>query len=253
MVSAPTHALPVRTPEGVTFSLRLAGLTSRFLALAVDMCCVALAGDVIQRVTAAAGALDADIAGGVRIAVFFVISIGYGIGCEWRWRGQTVGKRLLRLRVMDAQGLRLQPGQIVIRNLLRFADGLPALYLLGGLTAVFNYRGQRLGDIAANTIVVRIPEVSRPDLDQITASKFNSLAQYPHLAARLRQRVSPRTARVALEALLRRDQFDPAARLNLFAELAAHFRTVVEFPEEAVEHLAGERYVRNVVEILFKA
>ena len=253
MASAAARLLPVRTPEGVTFSLTLAGLTSRFLALLVDTACVAAAGEGVQRFTAATGLLSLDFADALRIVLFFAISIAYGIVCEWRWRGQTVGKRLLRLRVMDAQGLRLQPGQIVIRNLLRFADGLPAFYLIGGLTAFLNGRGQRLGDIAANTIVVRVPEVLKPDLSQIEASKFNSLAQHPHLAARLRQRISPRTARVAVESLLRRDQFDPAARLALFAELAAHFRSLVEFPDETVEHLGDERYVRNVVEILFKA
>ncbi|HTM48427.1 MAG TPA: hypothetical protein VL285_07100 [Bryobacteraceae bacterium] len=68
----------------------------------------------------------------------------------------------------------------------------------------------------------------------------------------MRQRVSPKTAHVALQALLRRDRFDPAARVELFAQLAAYFRAVVEFPAEATELLADEPYVRNVVELLFQ-
>ena len=52
----------------------------------------------------------------------FVMSIGYAIVLEWRWRGQTIGKRLLGLRVMDVQGLRLQSAQIALRNLLRVVD-----------------------------------------------------------------------------------------------------------------------------------
>jgi len=159
---------------------------------------------------------------------------------------------MLRLRVMDRQGLRLQPSQIVIRNLLRFADGMPAFYLLGGVTSLINRHGQRLGDIAANTVVVRTEELPQPGLSQVSKGRFNSLAGYPHLAARLRQRVSPKTAHVALQALLRRDRFDPAARVELFAELAAYFRAVVEFPAEATELLADEPYVRNVVELLFQ-
>ncbi|HTM48428.1 MAG TPA: RDD family protein [Bryobacteraceae bacterium] len=112
-----------------------------------------------------------------------MISVGYGIVCEWRWRGQTIGKRMLRLRVMDRQGLRLQPSQIVIRNLLRFADGMPAFYLLGGVTSLINRHGQRLGDIAANTVVVRTEELPPPGLSQVSKGRFNSLAGYPHLAA----------------------------------------------------------------------
>src|SRR5262249_57728043 len=103
--------------------------------------------------------------------------------CEWYWRGQTVGKRMLRLRVVDRQGLRLQPSQIITRNLLRFVDGLPAFYMLGGLTSLLNRQGQRLGDIAANTVVVRTAGLRPPDLDQISKGPFNSLSQYPHLAA----------------------------------------------------------------------
>ena len=65
--------------------------------------------------------------------------------------------------------------------------------------------------------------------------------------------MAPKTANVALQALLRRDQFDPAARVELFGEMAAYFRQLVEFPAEAIEQLADEPYVRNVVEILFQS
>ena len=113
------------------------------------------------------------------ILSYFVISIGYGILCEWAWRGQTVGKRMFRLRVVDAEGLRLQFNQVVTRNLLRAVDSLPFLYFIGGTVCWFSPRCQRLGDIAANTIVVRHLRQREPDLDQIMAGKYNSLRQYP--------------------------------------------------------------------------
>jgi uncharacterized RDD family membrane protein YckC len=253
MSSPLTNTLPIRTPEGVTFSLTLAGPVSRFLAWVVDLGCIAVIVEFLQKISGALGILSADLAAAAGVVVFFVVSIGYGIACEWYWRGQTVGKRLLHLRVMDRQGLRLQLSQIVTRNLLRFIDCLPAFYLVGGLTSLLTRHVQRLGDIAGNTVVVRAPEVCQPDLDQLSKSRFNSLAQYPHLAGRLRQRVSPQLANVALQALLRRDQFDADARLELFSGLAAHFRSCVEFPAEAVEQLSDEPYVRDVVEILFQS
>jgi hypothetical protein len=163
-----------------------------------------------------------------------------------------VGKRLLRLRVVDIQGLRLQFGQIVIRNLLRFVDALPLFYLVGGVACLVNRRSQRLGDVAANTVVIRVPKLNEPNLDSLLARKFNSLREHPHLAARLHQRVSPAEARVALQALLRRDELDAAARVELFGEIAAHFRTHVEFPPEAIEGITDEQFVRNVVDILFR-
>ena len=183
---------------------------------------------------------------------YFVVSIGYGAATEWYWRGQTVGKRLLHLRVMDEQGLRLQPSQIVVRNVLRAIDMLPAFYLVGGVACLISPRAQRLGDFAANTIVVRHPELLEPDIDQLLTGKFNSFRDYPHLAARLRQRVSPQEAGIALRALLRRDELDPGARVELFGEIAAHFRAIVEFPEEATFGLTDEQYVRNAAEVIFR-
>jgi hypothetical protein len=163
-----------------------------------------------------------------------------------------VGKRLFHLRVMDAQGLHLQFSQVALRNLLRFVDSLPAFYLVGGVVSLLNSRGQRLGDLVANTIVVRHLKLPEPDVDQLMAGKYNSLRDYPHLEARLRQRVSAHEAALALQALLRRDQLDAQARVDLFEHLASHFRSVVVFPPEACEGITAEQYVRNVVDVLFR-
>jgi len=244
--------LQIRTPEGIVFAQQLAGPVTRFLAWAVDLMCIlamvmAMSYGMILLlwISPGFGAAFSTIG-------YFGISIGYGIACEWFWRGQTVGKRLLRLRVVDVEGMRLQFNQIVTRNLLRFVDSLPGTYLVGGIVCWFSPKCQRLGDIAANTIVIRIPQVAEPDLDQLLAGKFNSLRQHPHLAARLRQNVSPPEAALALQALLRRDELEPVARVELFADLAAHFRAKVDFPAEATDGIADEQYVRNVVDVLYR-
>jgi uncharacterized RDD family membrane protein YckC len=244
--------LTVRTPEGVLFSFALASPVSRFLAWSVDGAVIAAISSAVGICLNAMGAVNFDFARAISVIAYFVISIGYGIATEWRWRGQTIGKRLLRLRVMDEQGLRLRFNQIVIRNLLRAVDSLPGLYFLGGAACLLSPRAQRLGDFAASTVVIRSPKIAEPDLDQLARGKFNSLRQYPHLEARLRQRISPAEAAVLLEALLRRDDFEAGARVALFAELAAHCRSLVHFPPEAAETLADEQYVRNVVDILFR-
>src|ERR1700692_4823417 len=98
---------------------------------------------------------------------------------------------------------------------MRFVDGLPVLYLLGGITCVMSRHRQRLGDLAAGTAVIRAPKLQRPDLDQLLGGKYNSLAEIRHLAARLRQKVMPEMGSLALEALLRRDEIEPKARLAL--------------------------------------
>ena len=248
-----TNTLTIKTPEGIVFSLRLAGPVTRFLAWAIDLGVILVLTYVINQLFRILGVINWDLAMAASILGYFVISIGYGIGTEWYWRGQTLGKRLLRLRVMDSQGLRLQFSQIVIRNLLRFVDALPAFYLVGGLVCLISRHAQRLGDVAANTIVVWSPEIPEPNLDQIMTDKYNSFRDYPHLGARLRQNVSPKEAGIALQALLRRDELDPRERIELFRDMASHFSTLVEFPQEATDGISDEQYIRNVVDILFRA
>jgi hypothetical protein len=153
---------------------------------------------------------------------------------------------------MDEQGLRLQFSQIVIRNLLRFIDSLPALYLIGGLVCLFNQRAQRLGDFAANTIVTWNPRIFEPNLNQLLEGKYNSFREYPHLEARLRQHVTPREAQIAVQSIIRRDDLESQARVELFRALSSHFQTVVTFPQEATDGISDEQYVRNVIEAIFR-
>ena len=250
MRSAKTGSLEILTPEGVTFTLPLAGPVSRFLAWLVDFGVLLAAAAFINQIAAFVRIISPDLAGTFAMILFFVLYIAGPMAQEWYWRGQTVGKRLLHLRVADAQGLRLQTSQIFMRNILRFFDMLPLFYLVGGVSCALTSLSQRLGDIAANTVVIRTPKISEPDLQSLLRSKYNSLAEHPHLAARLRQLTSPALSNIALEALLRRDQFTPEARLAVFGEIALALKKLVAFPPEAVEYLPDEQYVRNAVEIL---
>jgi uncharacterized RDD family membrane protein YckC len=244
--------LTIKTPEGIKFSLRLAGPVTRFLSWAVDLGTVFAIISILNVVLGIFGVISRDLAVAANIVAFFLVSIGYGIITEWYWQGQTLGKKLLRLRVMDEQGLRLQFSQIVIRNLLRFIDSLPALYLVGGLFCLFNKRAQRLGDFAANTIVIWAPHVDEPDLNQLLEGKYNSFRAYPHLEARLRQHITPAEAQIAIQSIVRRDDMNPQARIELFRELTSYFKTIVSFPQEATDGLSDEQYVRNVVAAVFR-
>lgn len=245
--------LQIRTPEGIVFSQTLASPVTRFLAWAIDLTCIAAAMMVLQVVMAFVQLVSQDFATALSVFVYFILTIGYAIATEYWWRGQTIGKRVLRLRVVDAEGMRLEFSQVAIRNLLRVVDSLPLFYLVGGATAFLSRKAQRLGDIAANTVVIRIPRIAQPDLDKLLPDKFNSLRAYPHLCARLRQRVSPDEASIALQAIMRRDDFDDASRVQLFGELAVHFKAKVEFPAEATDGIADERYVRNVADVLYRS
>lgn len=242
----------IQTPEGVAFSLYLAGPFTRFLAWMIDLLVIAAVSSAAFTIAGYSGVLVGNV--GFALATIFVFAFGFGyrIVMEWRFRGQTLGKRILRLRVMDAGGLRLQLNQIVLRNLIRVVDMLPIAYALGGATMLFNARNQRLGDIAANSIVTYLPQDSPPDFAKVLPGKYNSFRDHPHLEGRLRQQVSPEEADLLVRALLRRDSLDPAARVQVFRELTEHFREKVEFPDGAIAGITDEQYLRNTVDSVFR-
>jgi uncharacterized RDD family membrane protein YckC len=252
MADSGTYTMAIQTPEGVRFSLSLAGPATRFLAWLIDLFVIVALYSLLSYAVQVFALISYDWARAFGVVLFFVLTIGYPIVLEWAWRGQSVGKWLLRLQVMDVHGLRLHFTQIAVRNLLRFVDALPFFYLVGGVACLVSRHGQRLGDLAANTVVVRRPNLATPDLDQLLADKYNSFRAHPHIEARLRQRVTPEEARLATQALVRREQLDPEARVHVFAEIADHFRTLAAFPEEATYGMTDEQYVRNVVDVVFR-
>ena len=242
----------IQTPEGVSFSLYLAGPYTRFLAWLLDVLIIFAVSTGVISAANYFGSLVGNVAVALAVVFLFAFGFGYRIAMEWFFRGQTVGKRILRLRVMDAGGLRLQLNQVVLRNLIRVVDMMPFAYALGGGVMLLNQRNQRLGDIAANSIVTYLPQDSPPDFAKVLPGKYYSFRDYPHLEARLRQQVSPEEADLLVRALMRRDTLDATARINLFKELTEHFREKVEFPDGAVLGITDEQYLRNTVDSVFR-
>jgi uncharacterized RDD family membrane protein YckC len=246
------NQLIIQTPEGVRFVHQLASPVVRFIALAVDLMTISALMSALSVAVGLLGFISTDIAVALSVLLYFLLSIGYFMLLEMVWRGQTLGKRLLRLRVIDAAGLKLSPNQIVLRNLLRFVDSLPVFYFVGGTCALVSRRSQRLGDMAAGTVVVRISNVEAPELSGVLGNYFNSFKEYPRLEALLRQRITPEQSAIALEALRRREEMDPLQRTRLYSELSNFFRGQVPFPEEVTVAMSDEQYLRNCVDTLYR-
>lgn len=81
--------------------------------------------------------------------------MSYFIFFEAIWNGQTPGKRVIKLRVVQDSGSSATFLQVLIRNILRVIDSLPTLYAIGILSVLLNKKNQRLGDVAAGTVVIR--------------------------------------------------------------------------------------------------
>ena len=151
--------LTIATPEGVELSLTLAGVGSRFVSALVD---VAIQGGLIIA-AAIVGAVLGDIGPGVFALLSFLIVFTYDVFFEVLASGRTPGKRWNGLRVVRAEGRPVDFTSSAIRNLLRVVDFLPGAYLVGIASVLLTRRNQRLGDLAAGTLVVRDRSAHRPE------------------------------------------------------------------------------------------
>ena len=152
----PDSDLVVATPERVSFDYQVAGLATRGIAQLLDLLILSFFLAALYVAAIFVGAAGSEVLAYL-IAVIgtFVIVFGYHWTCEAFWSGQTVGKRVFRLRAVGDRGEPMTFAQAGIRNLVRLVDFLPYGYGIGLVVLFLNGRGKRLGDLAAGTIVVK--------------------------------------------------------------------------------------------------
>jgi uncharacterized RDD family membrane protein YckC len=129
---------------------------SRCLALLIDILIRQLAVAVAGAGLAMAGQLGV----GIFLVVVFLAEWFYPVFFEVLADGQTPGKKSLGLRVVNSDGTPIGWSASVIRNLLRFADFLPLLYIAGLVSMLCSARFQRLGDLAAGTLVINVRDAA---------------------------------------------------------------------------------------------
>ncbi|HVW34689.1 MAG TPA: RDD family protein, partial [Acidimicrobiia bacterium] len=157
--------LAIPTPEGVELELVLAGLGSRLVATLVDYL---IKTALLLALVFIGGAVAGDESGGFGAAVFIVASFAvffvYDVAFETLASGRTPGKRAAGLRVVRLAGEPVGFVASAVRNLLRLVDSLPGIYAVGAACVLFSRRNQRLGDMAAGTLVVRERRAALPSL-----------------------------------------------------------------------------------------
>jgi uncharacterized RDD family membrane protein YckC len=168
-VPAP-EKLTIDTPEQVSLEFVLASVGSRFLAFGLDTLFQAAGFLVVLLVAAGVSAVSVTVQlqsglwvlAGI-LLTGFSIYYGYFAVFEAVWNGQTPGKRMVGLRVILATGRPITPYEAILRNLLRLVDQLPGMYAIGMLSILLTAKNQRLGDLAAGTVVVYELPIERDD------------------------------------------------------------------------------------------
>jgi uncharacterized RDD family membrane protein YckC len=152
--------LTIETPEQTSLEFPLAGIGSRFLAVALDTLLQIGAYTVLALIAALvswvgiAGVMGKQWALAILIFVAFSVQFGYFAFFETFWNGQTPGKRWTHLRVIQDSGRPISAYDAILRNLLRIVDTLPSLYAIGIVTMLISKENKRIGDYAAGTVVV---------------------------------------------------------------------------------------------------
>jgi len=228
----------VHSPEQVLIELIPAGLGSRFGAFVLDGALVLALLSAVQRL---GGFLPRSIGMMFVLSLSFLIFWGYHVFFEMFWNGQTPGKRIFRIRVVDGRGLPVALAQSLVRNLVRIVDMLP-LGGIGMLSTLLDRHFRRLGDIAADTQVVSEEQPELPEISALGARRFNSLNS-PQLKRLVSHRVGLDERELLFELCLRAHQLSEDSRYELFERAGEHYRRSLAIDDP---YLPGESIVRGV-------
>ena len=210
----------IATPEGIELELILAGVGSRFAAELLDVVVQLGAIFALAIVIGPVGNNGFVIA--AYLVVVFLILFAYDIVLETWNRGRSVGKLAAGLRVVRVGGEAEGFLTAAVRNFLRIVDFLPAFYVVGVISIMATSRNQRLGDLAAGTLVVRERRPAlTPAATYVPPPAAASYIEWDVSA------VSPEDVVTLRQFLERRLSLSPGARAHLATDLAARVRPKV--------------------------
>ena len=235
--------ITLSTPEGVGIDLVLAGLGSRFTAMLIDQILISLTLLALSVAVALFSGATAVVVFALATLGWFLTQFGYFILFVVLDQGRSVGKRLLSIRVVRCDGSGIGFLASAIRNVLRIIDSIPGAYLVGIIAVLASKRQQRLGDLAADTVVVRDRRIQ-----QQTALSQTSFDGPPPLhpelaavAARWDLSGISQADTAAVRAFLgRRFDLPPAARWRLAAQFDLALRPRVP---SVPAHLGAEQFL----------
>lgn len=176
----------VETPEQVVLSYTLAGVGARaaaaiidFLVITVIIVAFAVSMSLLAKLGHTGPRPSPEQSSTWAVAIFvlviFALEWGYYVLFEALWDGQTPGKRLLHIRVVQDGGYSVSFGASAVRNIARIIDGQPGVapvfaYGVGVVVAALNKSGKRLGDMMAGTFVVQERIEQAPVIAAVAAS-----------------------------------------------------------------------------------
>jgi uncharacterized RDD family membrane protein YckC len=181
--------LSIETPELVAIEMPVAGIGSRFAALLLDyviwLAAVVGLGILIALIDPSLyrfSALGAKWATAIEVFIPFLLFWGYFTLFEAFWDGRTPGKRVAKIRVIQRSGRGIGLFESMTRNLLRLVDQFPGIYVVGVISIFLTKDHQRLGDLAAGTLVIHDRQ-NQGDLSPISSGRTFTAGMFAQPAA----------------------------------------------------------------------
>jgi uncharacterized RDD family membrane protein YckC len=208
------------TPERIVIAHPLAGPSRRFVAYLIDL--VLLVVMVFLAFVISIFLSMGSMAGlGPALLALFLLTWGYGAFCEGVFNGQTVGKRAMRIRVVSERGVPISGAQAILRNLVGTVDGvIPFFFQIALVSMILTRKFQRLGDLAAGTMVVIEERRWRRGITKISDPEVEALL--PWLPGRIA--AGSDLARVLSDYVEVRRRFGPLRRAEMAEPLARPLR-----------------------------
>jgi uncharacterized RDD family membrane protein YckC len=182
--------LSIETPELVAIQMPIAGIGSRFIALLVDYLIWIPGILIVGRIFAfflpslnAFNKLSEQWAFAIYVFLIFLFNWGYFTLFEAFWNGRTPGKRVARIRVIQRSGRPIGLFESMARNFIRYVDQIPFFYAVGAIAVFATRDHQRLGDLAAGTLVVRDRIEDAPSSSEATRTFTANIFTPPTPAA----------------------------------------------------------------------
>ena len=151
----PSSARGVVTPEAVLLELDTAGVGTRAAAALIDLLVQVTGLLVVTALLLVVALASRTVAAALAVVAVFAALLVYPCVCEWRWRGRTVGKMAMGLRVVTVDGAPVRFSHCAIRAMLGLIDfWLPPGGALAMLLVLGTGRNQRFGDLVAGTLVL---------------------------------------------------------------------------------------------------
>ncbi len=226
--------IEIITTQNVVLQYELASLQDRATAFLIDIILLVVVLSILSAPLSVI-MLYSETGGTIVTFILICIFVFYSLVCEIFNKGQTMGKKAMKIQVIKLAGGRATFSDYAARWAFRLIDIYLSFGAIASILIISSSRAQRIGDIIANTAVVKIIPKTNIDLQDLLSIHQTSKYTPKYLQARKLQEQEALLIKAALERYRR---FNNASHNEAIVLLSQHIQEIL-----GIDHVAEERSV----------